>query len=507
MRTFDKHDPEVQELLIQCMKSTRVFAKTFFPEEVESDFSVLHDDIFNVMDSPSLKKGIAAPRGLGKTTLAKIRVCKAILFRETNFIIYLSNSETSAVNCTEHIKRMLQSNEMVKKLFGSVKFSQEGMQDSFSKKSWVAYGDVFILPRGSGQQVRGQNWMGHRPGLIIIDDLETLESVASEDQRLKLSNWFYSDLMKTESKYGKRAEFCYIDTIKHEDALLENIMDASDWETVKLAICDQHFNTLDPNYMTTEEIKAEYESHREKGKTDLFYMEYMNQPISLEDAVFKDEYYKYFTEENEILTIVDPDTGKIERIHTRDLITVIICDPARTVKLQSAESSVLAVSVDRCSRKIFVRDIESEKFKPDALYDSMFGMVQRFRSMILAVEVTGLHEFVSQPIENEMRIRGIFPQYIELNAKGDKDLRIATLAPLYKLGYIYHNKRNCAPLENQLHWFPRSKLKDVMDALSYINRIMDENSIFFDPSSDMTLPEEYDELEDDDLLNSDWRLQ
>ena len=505
MQSFDKNDPEVQELLMQCMLSTRVFAKTLFPNEVESPFSILHDDIFRVIDTPNTyRKAIAAPRGLGKTTLAKLRVCKAILFRETNFIVYLSNSATSAEEQTEHIKRMLQANEIVKTLFGNVKIGKEGLKDSFSKKSWTAFGDVFVLPRGAGQQVRGLNWMGHRPGLIVIDDLETLENVQNDDQRNKLKKWFFADLMKTESKYGQRAEFLYIDTIKHESALLNNLMDYDDWLSCRLSICDEQFNTHDPNYMTTEEIKKEYENHRESGETDLFYMEYMNIPISLEDAVFKSEYFKYFKEDFQSLIVTDED-GIEEQIDVKELITVVICDPARTVKMQSAESAVVTVSVHRSSHKIFVRDIFSGKVKPDQLYNEMFSTVTRHHAMMLAVEVTGLSEFISQPIEQEMRIRGIFPQYIELNAKNKKELRVATLAPHYRLGYMYHNKTNCQVLENQLHWFPRSKLWEVMDALAYITKIMDENSIFFDPDGDFTLPEEFDELEDE-CLKSNWRV-
>jgi hypothetical protein len=506
----DKNDPEVQELLIACMNSTRVFAKTFFPEEVESDFSILHDEIFRVIDDGTWKKkAIAAPRGLGKTTLAKIRACKAILFRETKFVVYLSNSATSAKEATEHIKRLLQSNELIKAFFGEVKAQSSGMKDSFAKDSWVAFGDVFVLPRGAGQQVRGLNWMGNRPGLIVIDDLESTESVQSDEQREKLSNWFFADLMKTESKYGDRAEFLYIDTVKHEIALLAQLLDASDWLSARLSICDDKLNTHDPNYMTTEEIKQEYANHKEAGKTDLFYMEYMNIPISLEDAVFKDEYFKYFTESGNqlfITSVLDSGKTKKEIIEAKDLITLVICDPAKTVKMQSDESASVVISVDRSSRKIFIRDIFSGKVKPDQLYDVMFEQVLRFKAMILAVEVTSLHEFISQPIESEMRVRGIYPQYIELNAKGKKDMRVATLAPLYRLGYIYHNKANCAPLENQLHWFPKSKLWDVMDATAYITKVMDENSIFFDPDGDFELPEEFDELEDDDLLKSDWRV-
>ncbi len=39
---------------------------------------------------------------------------------------------------------------------------------------------------------------------------------------------------------------------------------------------------------------------------------------------------------------------------------------------------------------------------------------------------------------------------MELKAIKSKEERVATLAPLYKLGYIYHNKDCCQKLESQL---------------------------------------------------------
>lgn len=517
LQTFDKYDPDVEDLILRCMSSSMVFDKILFPEEVKADFSSLHKKIFEVIDSPGKRKAIAAPRGLGKTTIAKLRVIKAILFREVHFIIYLSNSASSAEMQTESIKRMIQQNELIRAMFGDIKFSKDGWKDSFSKQSWVAFGDVFVLPRGAGQQVRGLNWMGHRPGLIVIDDLESTELVRSDEQREKLSQWFFSDLMKTESKFGEAAEFIYIDTVKHEDALLQNLIDSSDWTKVStptgvLSICDEKFNSFDPNYLTSEEIKEEYESHREKGKTDLFYMEYMNIPISLEDAIFKPSYFKYFEERGDHLRLEESSNQSSSLnsdqtpIYIKDLVTMVIVDPARTVKLQAAESAVVTVSVDRREGRIFIRDIFAERVRPDELYEAIFSAVLVHNAMILAIEVTGLHEFISQPIKNEMRVRGIYPQYLELNAKGDKDTRIATLAPNYRLGYMYHNRTNCRALEAQLEWHPKSKRKDIIDALAYVNKIMDEHSIFFDPSDDEMLPDEFDEIEDEEILDDEWRL-
>lgn len=547
--SFDKYDPKLQELLLKCQKSTKVFAKTFFPEEVTSEFSLLHDKMFAVMDHPSKrKKALAAPRGLGKTTLAKIRCVKAIVFRERRFITYISNSSGSAIESTEHIKRLMIENEYLNRIFGKVSFSQKGFKEGFSKESWVAYGDVYVLPRGAGQQVRGKNWMGHRPGLFIIDDLENTDNVRSDEQREKLSNWFFSDVMQSESKFGERdgihkgqrAECIYIDTIKHQDSLLQLLIDSSDWLDVSafpnlypdtpdgvLSICDESFNTYDPNYMTTEEIKEEYAEHTEKGKQDLFYMEFMNIPISLKDAVFKPESFKYYEEAGDHLIVqnhplvvqrlnkMGHNLREKERISIRELVTLVIVDPARTINLSSAESAVIVVSIHRKSRKIFVRDPWGKKVKPDALYDQMFMQCLMYNARYLAVEVTGLHEFISQPIKNEIRIRKISSEYVELNARGDKDLRISNaLSNYYAQGQIYHNASNSTALENQLKWHPKSKRKDLIDALSYITKLINEFFLFFDAEeddfdeeneyADIDLEDKFeDEYENEELLLGD----
>jgi hypothetical protein len=266
--------------------------------------------------------------------------------------------------------------------------------------------------------------------------------------------------------------------------------------------------------MTTEEIKEEYENHKGKNgkpdKTDLFYMEYMNIPISLKAAVFKDEYLKYYEERGSYLLVTRPIEGvhqmntqgevleSVERIPINELITVVIGDPAKTVKMHSAESAIVVCSVHRKSHRIFIREPWSGKVRPDEYYDELFRCVLTYRARFLAVEVTGLNEYISQPIKNQMKIRSIFPIFIELSAKGDKDVRISNaLAPQYKLGYIYHNKTNCAALENQLKWHPKSKLKDLIDAESYITWLIDNNYLYFEGSDDEDGEDDFFDLIED----------
>lgn len=516
MNLDELNQKELDDILAFCLVDIKATCKILFPDIFYAPFSILHlqifeivNKVFNAIARGKKKIAIAAPRGIGKTSIARAIAMRSILFRLQKFIVYLSNSATSAEMQTENIKRDLISNMQVRKLFGNIKTAikkEDSIDESFSKASWTAFGDVFILPRGSGQQVRGLNWANHRPEIVIIDDLEDKDEIINEDNRKKLKSWFHSDLMKTEDRYSEGCIFIYIDTIKHEDSLLVDLLESPEWVSIQLSICDDNYKSLDTNYMTDEEVIAEVNEHRRLGTLDEFYMERMNVPISKEDAVFKQEYFKYFEDNGDHLQPLDKNGDPSgPPIKTYNLLSITITDPAKTVKLQSADSAILTVSIDRSSKKIFVREITSAKFYPDQLYSEMFRQVVQFKSFILGYEVTGLNEFIIQPVENECRVRSIFPIMMELPAKGKKELRVATLGPSYKLGYVYHNRSNCGKLEGQLLGFPRSKLWDVMDALSYVNYILDKQAVYFDPddpSDEQEEPEdEYAELRDDPMMN------
>ena len=512
-----KIDHEIlKDVLASCLVDIKQTCGIIFPEIFYSEFSILHQQIFDLinfvyssLDSGKRKIAIAAPRGIGKTSIARAVAMRAILFRLSSFIVYISNSATSAEMQTENMKRDLTTNKLVRQFFGNIKdaiHAEYDIDESFSKKSWTAYGNTFVLPRGAGQQVRGLNWANHRPELVIIDDLEDKQEIQSLENRKKIKEWFHSDLMKTEDRYNKGCIFIYIDTIKHEDSLLVDLMESPEWASIQLSICDDNYKSLDPNYMTDAEVMAEVEEHRRLGTLDTFYMERRNIPIATEDAIFKQGYFKYFEDHGDKLVIKSDIEETLEEIRSSRLLHVTIVDPAKTTKLQSAESSIQTIAIDRQSRKIFNRYITSERFYPDQLYDEMFRQVVMFKSFVLGYEVTGLNEFIIQPVESECRVRGIHPILLELTAKRGvhekgKIERIRTLAPLYKLGYVYHNKANSGPLEAQLLSFPRSKLWDVMDGFAYITWIMDKLAVYFDPSDDE--PDTGDENEFDELEEFD----
>ena len=507
-------DSELQDILVESYKSTKVFARVFFPERFFSAFSPLHDQIFDIIDNGGQKVAIAAPRGIGKTSIVGLALAaKKIVFEDSRFLPYVSKSFDSSLLQTENLKIELASNLLIQQLFGSVKTtSGEATDNSFSKKSWVARFDdtshgTLVYPRGANQQIRGILYKNSRPDFFIFDDFEDSEEVLNEEIRLKLKVKFFADHMKAVSRVDKNWRIIYIDTLKHEDALLQNLLDASDWNSVRLELCDDELNSNAPGFISTEEIKQEHANHKEQGMLDVFYREFRNLPISKEDAVFRPEFFKYYVEGGGMLQVFTDGTKEAEKIPEREITNVVIVDPAKTVKLSSADSAVMVIGIHRQSRKIFVRNVVAAKMEPDELLENMFTQSQMFRAMVLGVETTGIDRWISQPIENIMRSRmksGMtVPIYYSISAsKGSKPQRVGALAPYYKMGFIYHNKEKCQKLESQLLMFPRSKLWDVMDCLSHLMPLMDQFSYFFDPEDfgSESVDEEFKDMLDDDMM-------
>jgi len=485
---------DLKTVMGQCFKSTKTCSKVLFPERFHRPFSGLHDEIFALLDDPSKQRvAIAAPRGFGKTTIDTISYpAKKILFREKNFIVPVSATATSAVLQGENLKGELAANVDINALFGSMKSNQ------FSKESWVTASGTMVMPRGAGQQIRGLLHHRFRPDLIICDDLETSEGVRSDEQREKLLDWFLEDVCNSVDRGSKDWKIIVVGTVLHEDSLLVRLLEDPEWSSIQLSICDDNLNSNWPDFMSNEDVRDLHKSFKDKGKLDSFYREYRNIPVSTEDATFKQEFFKPYTEPELIAS------G-----NAKSLINVVIIDPAKTVKLHSAESAIVGWGIDRASQRMYVRDVDSGKMYPDELFERTFGMAERLNARVLAYEDTSLHEFITQPLENEKRLRGSSVFLLPLHARGKKENRIAQMVPYYRQGFIYHNEACCEGLEAQLMAFPRSRLWDIMDAAAYIIEVMEKEAQYFDPFDMVDEDEieaEYDELDsENDSMMSDWR--
>ena len=480
-------DPKFQDLLEKCYPNSELYNRTFLPDNFDIPYSSVHRNIAKEVDARHKRTAICATRGIGKTTTARGIGAQAITYCDVNFMVYVSDTATSAEMQTENLKKDLRGSLEIRESFGDIGVTgDKNLDDTFSKKSWVATvgnHQTLVLPRGSGQQVRGLIWKtlrgNFRPDLIIIDDLEDKKLIDNPDQREKVKLWFFGDLLKCIDR-KKDWRIFYIDTLKHEDSLMALLLEADDWHTLVAPICDSQYKTLAPDFITDEELAEEVKSHQDKGIMDIFAQEIMCTPISKADATFKQDYFRYYNES-------DDDFIKKER---DGLINVVIVDPAKTVKQHSAESGFVVWGMNGKNEKLFMRYAGGEKLHPDEISDRAIDLALQYNCVAIGIEETGLNEFVTFPLQNELIRRGLAHiQLVPLQARagrgefsgyhGGKRARIASMVNFYRRGVVYHNRVGIGPYELQLLGFPKSKRWDIMDAAAYISELLEKGKEYF----------------------------
>lgn len=484
---------DLDAILEESYNDIGYFGKAFFPDTFWRDFSPNHYRLFRAIQDPEIKKVVVvAPRGIGKTKIIQLLTpAHQILFGERKFIVTISKSAGHAIMQSEALKAEFMTNPLINRAFGEMR------SESWSKDSWITKTGTMVLPRGSGQMVRGMIFGNYRPDYIIVDDVEDSDSIMSDEQREKIYQWFMADVVNSIDVGSDHAKIIVIGNMLHQNCLPARLLDDPDWYGFRLDILDERGETAWPSYMTTEQINAKAESFRRQGLIDVFYREFRCLPVASEALLFPQKVFKYYEEK---------DIAKVKSIEN-----VVLIDPAKTVTRKSAKSAIVGVGVDMENGAIYIRDIVCDRFHPEELMQECFDMCERLNAAVLGVEVTSLNEFITWPIKNEIARRGLRIEFIELKARASKEERVHQLAPLYRSGLIYHNKIVCGPLEEQLMAFPRAAYWDIMDALAYIVPLMDEGERFMYAdsfeSSDM-IEDEYADLDAEDKYDpaADFRL-
>lgn len=494
-------EEELIETFATLLLDLKRFCKVVFPKTFRLKFDKKHYEICDALDIVSDPRSeishvvISAFRGCGKTSIVRAKMARDIVFRNKRFISYVSKTATYAESQTDNLKRSLLGSDVIKKCFGSIRSRgrRKEMDESWSKKTWIAQLPetnfmTCILPRGAGQQVRGLNFDDYRPDLFQVDDLEDDEFIDNETYRDKIRTWFRGPLteaVQQADEEGVKPEIIYTDTVKHPDSQIIRLLDKKDWEKLIIPVCDENYKTLFPTFMPQERLTAKVESYREDGDLDIFAREFMCQPISREYATFKQEYFQRYLE------------GSTEFIKRKEFLrNVVLVDPNRRSNQAAAETGIVCWGVDSMTNKMYLRYATGLKVSPSELFRHTFNICDRYNALILGVETHGGGDWILEPFVNEMVRQGKSYEFVELKPgsarlkdikssdESNKAARVRGLVPFYEQGLVYHNTVGTVPYENQLLAFPRPFRWDIIDAASYIVKIMNDFAWYFLPVDD-----------------------
>lgn len=440
-----KTEGKYLDILAQCYNNILLFAVSLLPAHFSKKPALFHKEIFSLLSKKSKLNCIVAPRGHSKsTTVSLAYILHQILFKQANFIIIISDTHTQAKYFLDAIKKELETNEMIKWLFGEMKGGTWGESEIETSNN------VRVIIRGADQKIRGLKFRQFRPDLIVVDDLENDELVSSKERRVKLEKWFFGSVLPALADNGR---IVVIGTILHYDSLLNKLSKNPHFSSLFYKAVMNGKPLWEAKY-SLKDIKAIKQNYINQGLRDTFYCEYMNEPLSDDNAIFKKNYFKYY---------------KDDKVLIDSLQKFITVDLAISEK-ESADYTVVMVSGIDALNQIYILEYERDRFTPIETIEHIFTLAEKWEISAIGVESVAYQRSLIWFLQDEMKRRNKFFMIQELKADKDKERRIRGLQPRYASGQVFH-KPHHTELEEELILFPKAPHDDLADALAYVPQI------------------------------------
>jgi len=233
-----------------------MFFHVYFPNYVKYPVAEFHKDIFRITEDQSNNLAcIVAFRGSGKSTLVTFSYSLwAILgVQEKKFVLIICQTQAQAKQHMANLRYELETNRLLKSDLGPFHEDATG--------EWGAYSVTFsntgsrITIASIDQSIRGIRHHEHRPDLIILDDIEDLNSTKTIEGRNKIFDWFAREVVPL-GDLGTR--IVAVGNLLHEDSLMMRLRRKIEDGELKgvfkwFPILNEHGDCLWPGKFDTKE--------------------------------------------------------------------------------------------------------------------------------------------------------------------------------------------------------------------------------------------------------------
>lgn len=444
-----------------------------------------HYEWWTLFCDPHPQVALAAPRRHAKTT-AITHTCTlaAVLFRERQYVLVVSDTVTQAVQFIGDIKSELLNNDPLRSLF-KVKELIKDSEDDFI--CMMEDGHQFrITAKGAEQKLRGLKWDNRRPDLIICDDLENDEIVLNKERRDKFKRWFYASLLPCRSYRGIVR---YVGTILHNDSLLENLMpkrgdkytetsELKDWNTqakpkigwrsVKYRAHNPDFTELLwPSLYDKRWFVEKRDEYVSNGIPDVYSQEYLNYPLDETLSFFRRADFVDFTEQDR-MKFKSPDWKKQHNIYISSDLAVSTAE--------QADWSVFVIGAVGDDGLLYILKVIRERMDSQLIVETILSLNRRYTPECISMEKGQIEKSIGPFLRQRMLDTGEFPMILPVAPSSDKKTRAQSIKARMRMGGVRFDKQAdwFYELEDEAVLFGRGKHDDQVDALSYLGLILDK---------------------------------
>lgn len=407
------------------------------------------------------KLNIICPRGFAKTTIFDLAISVwLICYQKSKFTLIGAKKDDDATQFVDSIKKIFKENKKIIDNFGlliSKKLKVNANEIEFAN-------GMYIRAVGSASSVRGANFKGVRPTVVIADDYQDEKDIITEDSREKKYNRWTKEIEQVGDKAvyrnGKKiksaTKIISIGTVLHIDCLMSKLSRNRDYKTIlKRAIIlkpDQtvedvfesdlwlqckklYFNDKDKDSKKT--AKQFYKDNKEKMKFKVLWEEKWD--------CFNDLAIPYWENRISFMSELMNDASSIGekwfksiRTQTKDEIeehtftkTMLCVDPASTTTKKSDYTAMTVGSIATNDFK-YMRELVLDKLEFNAYCNKVVELLKAYKDIThiyvekntyQGADIVKIKELISK--DDELRNRD-FIWNNEMQRK-NKDEKISTI--------------------------------------------------------------------------------
>jgi len=429
------------ELVLKLGRNPLLAHRALFQHRHPDVSPPFHDEMIRDWHSSIPRLLFMAFRGGAKSTISEEAAIVAACLEKFGNGLFLGESETRAVERLRAVKHEFETNPFIGDLFGV------GPGPTWTETKIVLSNGVCLQSHGRGQSLRGIKHLDRRPDLLVGDDMEDEEAVATPEARRKTLRWFMAVVLPAlDPGYRARVNATPLDA----EALAVKLSNDPGWVTRTYPKKFRDAETGEwrsswPGRFTIEDIDADEAANLRLGMHTEWVRENMCQAVSDKDRTFTQEMFR-----------TEPLVRTWHPVYA-------FYDPARTVKATSAHTGKAVWSW--IGSRLVVWESDGRLWKPDEIIDDIFKTDTRYTPVALGVEEDGLNEFLLQPLRQAQVMRAQPVPIRAMKAPRGKHDFIRSLQPFFKAGEITFVGEH-QELKAQLLGFPTGRI-DVPNALAY----------------------------------------
>ncbi len=434
-------------------------------------------------------EAVIAPRSGAKTTwTSKLYTLYCVCHDLQHYILLIGDSSEQSWQNLAAVKKELVENQAL-----ALSYPQACGQGSRWNESYIITpNDIKVEALGTRKKVRGRAHGPHRPGLIIIDDLENDDSVQSPRQREKVFKWLNRALLPCGSEH---CNVLFVGTALHPEDALQQLKNTPGWrlmtfpallsEPTRQDLWDQwrlQYRNLSVDPLRRRsECRMFYDAHRFEmdAGAELLWPE--KEPLYDLMVWREDKGEVAFQAEKQGNAAATGLTEFGSELFSSSIwfdvwpqltLKALALDPSKGRNERNDYSAYVWGGLAE-DGKVYV-DADIERRDVSQVVTDGIAHYRRFLPQSFGIETVMFLELFATIFEMEARRAGIVLPLIPITPHEQKLVRIRQLTPYLKRGGIKFRagSRGAEMLVDQLKWFPTGRHDDGPDALHMLFELL-----------------------------------